>query len=74
MKASFESTLWATLIATAVGFGVWWFGAARLIWPAHPQLAAFIVTLVVTVVVQRLWLVELSKSDRNPRQTSTPNK
>lgn len=61
MKTSMESTLWSTLIGTAVGTGIWWFGVARLIWPAHPFWAAFFVTLAATLAVQILWSKEIAK-------------
>jgi hypothetical protein len=48
-------TLAATLIATAVGVGAWFFGIAKVIWPAHPQIAAFVITIVVSVVVKAMW-------------------
>jgi hypothetical protein len=50
-----NSTLAATLIATAVGVGVWLTGIAHAIWPAHPQLAAFAITIVTGIVVQQTW-------------------
>jgi hypothetical protein len=52
-----NSTLAATLIGTAVGTGVWFFGYAAAIWPAHPQLAAFAITIVTCVVVKAVWPV-----------------
>jgi hypothetical protein len=50
-----NSTLAATLIATAVGVGVWLTGIARAIWPAHPHLAAFMITIVTGIVVKQTW-------------------
>ena len=61
MKASTKSTLAATLIATAAGVGVWLFGFAKAIWPAHPQIAAFVVTIVVSVVVKQVWPVDVGQ-------------
>jgi hypothetical protein len=58
MKASMNSTLAATLIATAVGLGAWLSGFAGVIWPAHPQIAAFVLTIVVSVLVKQLWPVD----------------
>ena len=58
MKASTNSTLAATLIATAAGVGAWFFGLARAIWPTHPQIAAFAITIVVSVVVKQIWPVD----------------
>lgn len=45
----------ATLIGTAVGLGAWLFGFGHLIWPAHPQLACFLLTFATTIVVQMTW-------------------
>jgi len=59
MKASIGRTLAATLIATATGIGVWFFGVSKAIWPTHPQLAAFVITIVVGVVVNQFWPVEV---------------
>jgi hypothetical protein len=58
MKASTSSTLAATLIATVVGTGAWLFGLAKAIWPAHPLIAAFAITFVVSVVVKQIWPVD----------------
>ncbi len=55
MKTSAKSTLAATLIATAAGIGAWFFGIAKQIWPAHPQLTAFLITVVIGVVVKKIW-------------------
>ena len=57
MKASTNSTLAATLIATAAGLGAWFFGLAKAIWPAHSQIAALVITIVVSVVVKQIWPV-----------------
>ena len=61
MKASTNSTLAATLIATAVGLGAWFFGWAKAIWPAHPQIAAVLITIVVSVVIKKIWPVDVSQ-------------
>jgi len=55
MKASTSSTLAATLVATVAGTGAWFFGMAKEIWPAHPQIAAFLLTLVTGIVVKQIW-------------------
>jgi hypothetical protein len=55
MKASTKSSVAATLIAFAAGFGAWSFGVAKAIWPAYPQIAALVITIVVSVVVLRIW-------------------
>ena len=60
MKASTKSTLAATLIATAVGVGAW-FGLAKASWPAHPQMAAFAITIAVSVVVNQTWPVAVGQ-------------
>jgi hypothetical protein len=56
-----NSTLAATLIATAAGVGAWLFGVANMIWPAHPQVAAFVITIVAGVVVKRTWPVDAGR-------------
>lgn len=55
MKTSTNSTLAATVIATVAGVGAWFFGLAKEIWPAHPQIAAFLPTLVTGLVVKKIW-------------------
>lgn len=55
MKVSIGRTLAATLIATGAGIGVWFFGVSKAIWPTHPQIAAFVITIVVGVVVTQIW-------------------
>jgi hypothetical protein len=54
-----NSTLAATLVATAAGIGAWFFGLSNAIWPAHPQIAAFLITIVVGVVVKQIWPVKI---------------
>jgi len=58
MNFSMNGTLAASLIATFVGIGAWFFGVAKAIWPAHPQIAAFIITIVVSVLVKQMWPVD----------------
>jgi hypothetical protein len=48
-------SLIATLIGTAVGLGAWMLGLGRVLWPAHPQMASFLLTLVTTIVIQTSW-------------------
>lgn len=55
-------TLIATLIGTAVGFWAWALHLTRILWPEHPQLAGFFLTLVTTVVVQLAWPKGKSKT------------
>jgi hypothetical protein len=61
MKASTNSTLAATLIATAVGTGAWLFGLAKAIWPDHSLIAAFLLTILVSVVVKQIWPVDIGR-------------
>jgi hypothetical protein len=61
MKASTSSTLAATVIATAAGTGAWFFGLAGAIWPAHPQIAAFVITIAAMVVVKQAWPADASR-------------
>lgn len=48
-------SLIASLIGTAVGLGSWVFGLGQIIWPAHPQFACFMLTLVTTIVIRLTW-------------------
>ncbi len=48
-------SLIASSIGSAVGLGAWLFGFARIMWPAHPQMAGFLLTLVTTIVIQIAW-------------------
>ena len=48
-------TLKVSLIGTAVGLAAWVLGIGHVIWPAHPQLAGFLLTLATTIVVQISW-------------------
>jgi len=48
-------SLIATCIGTAVGVGAWLSGLGNMIWPSHPQMASFLLTLVTTIVVQMTW-------------------
>lgn len=51
-KISLKSTLIATLIATAVGIWTLQLGVGSALWPAHPQLMAFILTLIACVMAK----------------------
>jgi len=55
VKASAKVTLYASLIGSAVGTGAWFFGIGNSIWPGHPQLAAFFLTIVCTIVLMYTW-------------------
>ena len=48
-------SLIASLIGTAAGLGAWIFGLGQILWPNHPQLASFLLTLVTTIVIQIAW-------------------
>lgn len=48
-------SLIASLIGTAAGLGAWIFGVGRIMWPAHPQMACFLLTLAATFVIQIAW-------------------
>jgi hypothetical protein len=52
---SLKTSLIATLIATGAGWGVWEFGVAQKMWPAHPQMADFLFTVVTAIVLQIAW-------------------
>ena len=52
---SLKLSLIATGIGTAVGFGAWLFGLGQTLWPAHPQIASFLLTLFTTIVIQIAW-------------------
>jgi len=45
----------ASLIGTAAGLGAWIFGLGQIIWPTHPQLASFLLTVFTTIVIQIAW-------------------
>ena len=47
-------TFVATLIATVIGTGAWWFGLINKIWPAHPFLADLLISLVLVIVVKEI--------------------
>jgi len=48
-------SLIASAIGTAVGLSSWALGIGRVMWPAHPQMASFLLTLATTIAVQILW-------------------
>jgi len=52
---SLKTSLIASCIGTAVGLGSWIFGFGKIMWPAHPQIACFLLTLVTTIVIQVTW-------------------
>jgi len=52
---TFKISLIASAIGSAAGLGAWAFGLGKIIWPAHPQMACFLLTLVTTIVIQIAW-------------------
>jgi hypothetical protein len=50
-----QISLIASLIGSAAGLGAWIFGLGGIIWPGHPQMASFLLTLVTTIVIQIAW-------------------
>jgi len=48
-------TLKISAVATIAALLAWWLGFAHKIWPAHPQLAAFLLALVICIVLQVTW-------------------
>lgn len=58
-----RTTLIVSLIASAAGIGAWLLGVGKLIWPAHPQLAVFFLTIACTVVLMVAW----------PQKAAVPN-
>ncbi|HUI84954.1 MAG TPA: hypothetical protein VL240_12060 [Candidatus Binatia bacterium] len=44
-------TLKASLLASAIGIAAWLLGVTHRMWPAHPQWAAFFLTIGATVVL-----------------------
>jgi len=55
-------TLIASLIGTAVGFLAWYLGLTKMVWPEHPQLAGFFLTLIATIAIQIAWPKDNSKT------------
>ena len=58
---TWKITLIASLIGTAVGFWAWKLSLTRMVWPEHPQLAGFFLTLIATIAVQQTWPRDKSK-------------
>ena len=48
-------TLKISLAATIAAMLAWWLGIAERIWPAHPQLAVFLLALVLCLILQFAW-------------------
>ena len=56
-KGHMRATTKATIIATAVGTGEWLLGLSRTLWPAHPIMATFIVTVVAYAVAKAAYAI-----------------
>jgi hypothetical protein len=48
-------TLVATVVGTVVGTWAWWSGIGHKMWPGHPNLACFLLTLGSTIAATILW-------------------
>jgi hypothetical protein len=48
-------TLKISLVATLASILAWWLRVPHRIWPTHPQLADFLLALVVCLVLQFAW-------------------
>jgi hypothetical protein len=48
-------TLKVSLIGTVVGLAAWGLGIGHILWPVHPQLAGFLLTLGATLLAQLSW-------------------
>ncbi len=64
---TWKITLVASLIGTAVGFWAWELNLTRMVWPQHPQLAGFFLTIVTTVAVQLVWPNDKSRTSSRLR-------
>jgi hypothetical protein len=63
---TWKITLIASLIGTAIGFWAWTLDLTKMVWPAHPQLAGFSLTLIATVGVQLTWPKDKPKTKFKP--------
>ena len=55
-------TLIATAIATAVSFWAGQLGLTQKLWPTHPQMAGFFLTLAACIAVQIFWPITEPKT------------
>ena len=44
-----------TVVATAAGIAAWWLRIPFKVWPQHPMLADFLISLVLYIVLQAVW-------------------
>jgi hypothetical protein len=59
---TFKISLIASLIGTAAGFWAWKLDLTGMFWPAHPQLAGVLITVIITVAVQLSWPADKSNA------------
>ena len=59
-------SLIASAIGAAAGLGAWIFGLGQIMWPVHPQMASFLLTLLTTIVIQITWP---RLTETNPRES-----
>ena len=64
MNTSWKVTLIATLIASAVSTWFYYLGLTRMLGSAHPQMAAFLITLAATLAVQIFRPANLPKQSK----------
>jgi hypothetical protein len=50
-----QLSLIASPIGTSAGLCAWIFGLGQIMWPAHPQMASRLLTLLTTIVIQITW-------------------
>jgi hypothetical protein len=50
-----QSVAKATIFATLVGTGAWLIGLSRMLWPAHPMLATFVLTIFAYALARWTW-------------------
>ena len=48
-------TLKITFVATAACIVAWWLRVPFKVWPSHPMLADFLMSLVLCIVLQAVW-------------------
>ena len=55
MRTDAKTTLIASLIGSGAGTAAWFYGIADRLWPAHPQVAIFLLTIASTVIAMAMW-------------------
>jgi hypothetical protein len=61
MTVSGNVTWKASLVGSVVGIVAWLLGLGNDIWPAHPQLALLLLTLIATMVMMGVWSKQVAK-------------